>query len=439
MEAEIVPSVVELETFKVRFDCDDDTDSMERAHMTLQLSDLSNNDVVEAQEDTEQSSFSDNGYNEPQQEDSEEEADAEEESAYARYARLQLPNLLSQTILCSMLINDSQKYQRFREYSHLLIEISPSIDEEAVQQKIDLFWDVMRERKSFENLHLHHCTADSVISDIFSKKYEEQSDDYQISGQSYINQTCTILTNLHLLPRHTLTKVIRSMRNHSYRAGKKQVHIPVNHLFIVFRHTNTILPTNISDHFLQEYVLGCEPIKDYEFFQGLAEYRTKREKRLVAVARDSFNDPHSPNFHELEHRCLSSENIFLTHTNLVGNIAMPSRFSTFDRDVYVHPNIRQFIRDILVALQYHPRVWMGPLLHVEELIKIVSQVQAVNWGMRFVRPYDVRNVVIQVLAHRLNLRERQHRKFRCKTPSATYSEERREIVSELTNYLLAPK
>merc|ERR1712083_1228516 len=72
---------------------------------------------------------------------------------------------------------------------------------------------------------------------------------------------------------------------------------------------------------------------------------------------------------------LNSDNsIFLSRA--YETVEIPGKFRSFD-SIYVHPNIRQFIRDILVAVQYHPKIWLGPLLHVEELMKIVSQLRAV--------------------------------------------------------------
>eukprot|EP00475_Leptophrys_vorax_P033437 TRINITY_DN52523_c0_g1_i1.p1 TRINITY_DN52523_c0_g1~~TRINITY_DN52523_c0_g1_i1.p1 ORF type:complete len:359 (-),score=68.82 TRINITY_DN52523_c0_g1_i1:91-1167(-) len=71
--------------------------------------------------------------------------------------------------------------------------------------------------------------------------------------------------------------------------------------------------------------------------------------------------------------------------------------------VFIDQSIRRYMRDIAVALRQHSRVAVGPSLHESTHLTKMCQISALMNGKLYVRPMDVDDVAVHVLAHRILL------------------------------------
>jgi len=98
------------------------------------------------------------------------------------------------------------------------------------------------------------------------------------------------------------------------------------------------------------------------------------------------------------------------------------------REVFVAPNVKDYIVTIVESTRHHPDVVLGTSPRGSLGLLRVSQARAAMAGREFVTPDDVKAVAVPVLAHRLIPRPEMARR----------NESREAIIAEVLNTVAVP-
>ena len=214
--------------------------------------------------------------------------------------------------------------------------------------------------------------------------------------------------------------------------GKAYIKSPRNQLIICTRQVGMKLPYLLSDLCLSEYVLTRNDLDGFNIFAKKSMIKNRDDLLLSkknslehgqvtpAHSRSASNNNNNGND-------LDNQNIFEISNNDMHVFFTPyllnDLYVNITKNIFIHNSIKQYIRDIIVAIRLHPDIneacnslrAYDALLIASKFSSFISKLEYKYMNIKynesdinklisikmFVRPMDVDRSMIEVLSHRI--------------------------------------
>lgn len=251
---------------------------------------------------------------------------------------------------------------------------------------------------------------------------ESVTEEVQLTSKGPLSSSILIAHNMHLAPPHTLAFMQQAIRMRNVPMEGTLQDLPEEQIIIA-----TWTAERGGSH-TDEYRTDRFSVRTDDFDAHTVDLALKQNGYLPRIMCDEF-------FMELELPSTFFQDLYKLDTKLKVNGICPY-LTQLDlltdelKNVYISDSMKQYIRDIAIAIRQHSLVGCGPSPRAMKSFVWSVKMHALWCGSSFVRPFDVDSTAVDALSHRFTLKT----SFDPFSPTA----KRRAVLKELIFKIMVP-